>query len=71
MKDLTQGSIGKHLLFAIPAFLLSLRPGFQIREVWLLSVVTVTLQAALSYYLVRREFARRLEFGDAAAAAAP
>ena len=58
-------------VFAIPAFLLSLRPGFQIREVWLLSVVTVTLQAALSYYLVRREFARRLEFGDAAAAAAP
>jgi MATE family, multidrug efflux pump len=51
-------------VFAIPAFLMSLRPGFQIREVWLLSVATVALQAVLSYYLVRREFEHRLAFGD-------
>jgi putative MATE family efflux protein len=53
------------LLFALPAYLLSLRPAFEIRQVWFLSVVTVALQAMLSYYLVRREFRRRLDFGEA------
>ena len=33
------------VLFALPAYLLSLRPGFQIREVWYLSVASVAVQA--------------------------
>ena len=37
---------------------------FRIEDVWYLSVVTVTLQAATSLFLVLREFRRK--FGDAA-----
>ena len=48
--------------FAVPAALWSRTPGFRIEYVWYLSVTTVTLQAALSLWLVRREFARRLAF---------
>jgi len=51
------------LLFALPAFLLSLRPGFRIQEVWYLSVATVAIQAVLNLYLVGREFRIRLNFG--------
>ncbi len=52
------------LLFALPAFLLSLRPGFRIQEVWYLSVATVAIQAVLNLYLVQREFRIRLQFGS-------
>jgi len=58
------------LLFALPAFVLSLRPGFQIREVWYLSVVSVAIQAVLILVLVQREFRRRLTFPPAALARA-
>jgi len=50
------------LLFAFPAYLLSLRPGFEIRDVWHLSVATVAIQAVLNLLLVQREFRRRLAF---------
>jgi len=50
------------LLFALPAFLLSHRPGFQIRDVWHLSVVSVAIQAVLILLLLQREFRRRLAF---------
>lgn len=53
------------VLFALPAYLLSLRAGFQIREVWYLSVVTVAVQAVLNIVLLQREFGRKLKF-DAA-----
>src|SRR5262245_8483616 len=56
------------VLFALPAFLLSLRPGFEIREVWYLSVGTVALQALLNLALLRREFRTPLTFGPAAEA---
>ena len=32
------------LLFAVPAYVLSHRPGFEMRHVWYLSVASVTLQ---------------------------
>jgi putative MATE family efflux protein len=51
------------LVFALPAFLISLRPGFHIREIWFLSVATVALQAVLNLVLLRREFRTRLQFG--------
>jgi putative MATE family efflux protein len=58
-------STGSRLVtFIIPAAWMSTWPHFRIEDVWYLSVVTVTLQAATSIFLVLREFRRK--FGDAA-----
>lgn len=46
--------------FALPAIYVSTRPGFQIRHVWTLSVITVAIQLVVSLLLLRREFRRRL-----------
>jgi len=46
--------------FAIPAVWLSLRPGFELKALWYLSVATVALQAVFSWWLLRREFRRKL-----------
>ena len=48
------------VIVAIPAFVLSSWPGFHLVWVWYLTVVSVTLQLALSLWLLRREFAVRL-----------
>src|SRR3954471_5560257 len=50
------------LLIAVPAILLSRSAGFQLKWIWYLSVGAVFIQLALSMFLLRREFARRLEF---------
>ena len=50
------------LLVAVPAILLSRTPGFQLRWIWYLSVGAVFIQLALSMFLLRREFTRRLTF---------
>jgi Na+-driven multidrug efflux pump len=47
-------------LFAIPAIWISRQPGFQLVQVWYISVVSVLVQAAASYLLLQREFRRRL-----------
>ncbi len=57
------------LTFAIPAIWLSSQPWLEIHHVWYASVASVTLQAAVSLWLLRREFALRL--GAPIAAAAP
>ena len=58
-------STGSRLVtFALPAAWMSTWPHFRIEDVWYLSVVTVTLQAATSLFLVQREFRRK--FGDSA-----
>lgn len=44
--------------FMIPAVWLSTRPGFALRQVWYVSVVTVALQALTSLWLLRRELRR-------------
>jgi len=49
--------------FAVPAIWLSTQPGFKIEYVWYLSIATVTLQAAISLWLLRLEFGRRLIAG--------
>jgi Na+-driven multidrug efflux pump len=54
--------------FAIPAIWLSTRPGFELKQLWFLSVATVTLQAVTSLFLLRNQFQRRL---GAKAAVAP
>jgi putative MATE family efflux protein len=55
-------SMGLRLLtFAIPGIWLSRLPGFELRHLWYLSVVTALLQAVVSLALLRREFRLRLE----------
>ncbi|MDC6657700.1 hypothetical protein OEZ74_25855, partial [Leclercia adecarboxylata] len=46
--------------YAVPVIWLSTQPGFRIEHVWYLSIVTTTLQAGLSLWLLRREFRKRL-----------
>jgi putative MATE family efflux protein len=62
-------SVLRLVLFAVPAYLLSLRAGFEIREVWYLSVASVAVQAALNIVLLQRELGRRLRFDPAPEAA--
>ena len=52
-------------IFAAPAAALSMRPNFTIREVWYLSVATVTVQAVTNLALLQREFRRKLTFAAA------
>jgi putative MATE family efflux protein len=53
-------SLVRVVIVAIPTFVLSSWPGFELRWVWYLTVVSVTLQMTLGLWLLRREFARRL-----------
>ncbi len=48
------------LTFIFPALWLSKQADFQLEHIWYLSVVTVCIQAMLSFYLLRREFKKRL-----------
>jgi putative MATE family efflux protein len=53
---------------ALPAFLLSDLPGFELRWIWYLSVASVMLQMLMNLLLLRREFRIRLRFEAATAA---
>jgi putative MATE family efflux protein len=53
-------SASRVFLFAVPAVWLSRRAGFQLADLWHLSVATVVLQAILSVALLLREFRVRL-----------
>src|SRR5438045_2407377 len=55
-------SMTRLVLFALPAYLVSLHPGFQIRHVWYLSVGSIVFQACLNLLLLRREMQRKLVF---------
>jgi hypothetical protein len=48
------------VLFMLPAFLLSGQPGFQLHELWYLSVASIWVQLSVNLLLLRREFGRRL-----------
>jgi putative MATE family efflux protein len=48
------------LTYSLPAIWLSTRPNFRIEHVWYLSNAATTLQAAMSVWLLRREFRKRL-----------
>ena len=50
------------LFFALPAYTLSHRPGFQMRHAWYLSVASVAIQVCLNLWLLRLEFDRKLAF---------
>lgn len=54
-------SSGARLItFVLPVLWLAAQPGFQLRQVWYVSVASVRLQALMSLTLLRREFLRRL-----------
>ena len=54
-------SSGARLItYAMPVIWLSMQSGFRMVDVWRLSIATTTLQAALSLWLLRREFGKRL-----------
>ena len=56
-------SAGARLItFAMTAIWLSTRSDFQIEQIWVLSAVTVLLQAVFSLALMRREMRLRLAF---------
>src|SRR5207244_6855836 len=55
-------SMTRLVLFALPAYLVSLHPGFQIRHVWYVSVCLIVFQACLNLLLLRRELQRTLVF---------
>src|SRR5207244_4379776 len=59
-KPVLLSSASRVLTYSVPAVWLSTRPGFAIEHVWYLSIATTTLQAALSVWLLRREFGKRL-----------
>jgi putative MATE family efflux protein len=48
------------VLFIAPALWLSTRPDFELVHLWYVSVASMFIQAAFSYLLLRREFARNL-----------
>ncbi len=63
------GSTASRLLtFIPPAIWLSMQPWLELRHIWYLSVATVWLQAALSYFLLTRLMRSRLAPAPAAAA---
>ncbi|MEO8670453.1 MAG: MATE family efflux transporter [Tahibacter sp.] len=47
------------LTFAIPAAILAAHGGFELRQLWLLSVASVTVQALTSLVLLKIQFARK------------
>lgn len=55
-------SVARITLVALPAVVLARMPGFQLTWLWTLSVAATLLQLALSMWLLRREFSRRLVF---------
>ena len=50
------------LFFALPAYTLSDRPGFEMRHAWYLSVASVAIQVCLNLWLLHLEFDRKLAF---------
>jgi putative MATE family efflux protein len=60
-------SLVRVVLVAVPAFVLSHAPGFEMRWVWYLSVAAVALQMLLSLALLQREFRLRMAFAAAPA----
>ena len=59
-------SFTRIIVVAIPAFLLSRQPGFEMRWIWYLSVLSVTVQMCLNLLLLQREFRVRLSFSPRA-----
>jgi len=63
-------SVTRFFSFAVPAFALSIKPGFQIKYVWYLSVASVLVQATVNIILLHSESNKPLNFTDMAKPAA-
>jgi Na+-driven multidrug efflux pump len=57
-------SLTRLVVFAVPALIISQNSGFEIREVWYLSVGTVVLQMCINLFLLRSELRKRLRFEE-------
>jgi putative MATE family efflux protein len=57
-------SMTRLLLFAVPAVFISRTPGFDIRQVWYLSVGSIILQMCANLLLLRHELRKRLRFDE-------
>ncbi len=55
-------SLVRIVVVAVPAFMLSRLPGFDLHWIWYLSVIAITAQLVLNLLLLRREFNRKLNF---------
>jgi putative MATE family efflux protein len=62
-------SASRLITFVAPSLWLASQPNFQLVQLWYVSVASVTLQAALSLWLVRNEFRQRVPAIPAAAGA--
>ena len=51
-------------LFVIPAIFLARTPGFQLRYLWYLSVVSQLIQACINLWLLQRELRHKLKFAE-------
>ena len=58
-------SVVRILLVSIPVLILSRTPDFELRWIWYLSVGSIIVQLALSLYLLKREFGRKLQVATA------
>ena len=52
-------SASRLVSFVVPALWLAASPGFQLIQLWYVSIASVTLQSVFSLWLVRGEFRRR------------
>ncbi|MCA1658034.1 MAG: hypothetical protein LC627_01910, partial [Verrucomicrobiaceae bacterium] len=52
------------IIFVLPAIILSRRAGFEIKQVWYLSVATNLFHAGVILLLLRREFRKKLNFAQ-------
>jgi hypothetical protein len=50
------------ITYVIPTLWLSTQPGFRAEHIWYLSIVTTTMQALLSLWLLHRELGKRPVF---------
>jgi putative MATE family efflux protein len=57
-------SVTRLILFALPAILISRMPGFEIRELWYLSVGSIVFQMCINLFLLRHELRKRLRFDE-------
>jgi putative MATE family efflux protein len=54
-------SASRLVTFALPVAWLAHQPGFELRQVWMVSMASVALQALFSLWLLRRQFQQRLQ----------
>ena len=64
-------SVARIVVVAVPALVLSGMAAFELRWIWYLSASAILLQMALNLILLRREFARKLNFAAAPLAVQP